>query len=118
MWVQTAKQQIEEMANLLYNNQHKIDVTNPFEVAEFLYKANYHRVGEGEVVVIKEDLEDLQASAKAFDKLFVLFRVLIASLGVVRKETAKEILREVGKVCGDYQWFKNLCKQYGVEVEE
>lgn len=35
-----------------------------------------------------------------------------------RKETAKEILREVGKVCGDYQWFKNLCKQFGVEVEK
>ena len=34
-----------------------------------------------------------------------------------RKETAKEILQEVGKVCGDYQWFKNLCKQFGVEVQ-
>lgn len=36
----------------------------------------------------------------------------------VRKETAREILKEVSKTCGDYQWFKNLCKQYDVEVEE
>lgn len=34
-----------------------------------------------------------------------------------RKKTAKEILQEVGKACGDYQWFKNLCKEFGVEVE-
>lgn len=33
------------------------------------------------------------------------------------KETAEKILNEVGKVCGDYQWFKNLCKQYGVEIK-
>lgn len=43
--------------------------------------------------------------------------VFVPLLGKARKETAKEILQEVGKVCGDYQWFKNLCKQYGVEVE-
>jgi hypothetical protein len=35
-----------------------------------------------------------------------------------RKETAEKILKEVGKTCGDYQWFKNLCKQFGVEIKE
>ena len=39
-----------------------------------------------------------------------------------RKETAKEILTEVGKINdGDYdlsayQWFVDLCKKHGVEV--
>lgn len=35
-----------------------------------------------------------------------------------RKETAEKILKEVAKTCGDYQWFKNLCKQFGVEIKE
>lgn len=44
----------------------------------------------------------------------------------VRKETAKEILAYVGNLyedgddlfqMKDYQWYKNLCKKYGVEVE-
>lgn len=42
------------------------------------------------------------------------------------KDTAKEILQEVGDIVDDgddrfkykdYQWHKNLCKHYGVEVE-
>lgn len=44
--------------------------------------------------------------------------VFVPLLKQTRKETAKEILQEVGKVCGDYQWFKNLCKQFGMEVCE
>lgn len=45
----------------------------------------------------------------------------------VRKETAKEILTYVGNLSDDcddriklkdYQWHKNLCQKYGVEVEE
>lgn len=31
------------------------------------------------------------------------------------EDTAEKILKEVGKVCGDYQWFKNLRKQYEKE---
>lgn len=34
------------------------------------------------------------------------------------KAVAEKILNEVGKVCGDYQWFKNLRKQFGVEIKE
>ena len=43
------------------------------------------------------------------------------------KDTAKEILQYVGNLYDDcdqrfrlkdYQWHKNLCKKYGVEVEE
>ena len=45
----------------------------------------------------------------------------------VQKETAKEILQYVGDLYDDcdqrfrlkdYQWHKNLCKKYGVEVEK
>lgn len=41
------------------------------------------------------------------------------------KDTAKEILQEIGNIWDDngefmfrdYQWYKNLCERYGVEVE-
>ncbi|MCD8308454.1 MAG: hypothetical protein LUD19_01270 [Clostridia bacterium] len=36
----------------------------------------------------------------------------------VRKETAKEILQEVGEYMSGYIWFKELCEKYGVEVDE
>ena len=66
------------------------------------------KIDEGVVVLARGNLTDLLNQET---------RELQISLQT-RKETAKEILQKVGKVCGDYQWFKNLCKQYGVEVDE
>ena len=59
-----------------------------------------------------EDLEEYNAKANEFlDK----YKKELENKG---KETAEKILNEVGKVCGDYQWFKNLRKQFGVEIKE
>jgi len=35
---------IDELANLLYNNQPKIDFTDPFSIANFLYDSGYRKV--------------------------------------------------------------------------
>ena len=140
----TDKQQIEEMVEVIgvirpeisHENDGKRTVicmcnrTNK-EIAEHLYKANYRRVGESEMVVTKDEWEDLQGSAKAFDTLFVLFRVLVASLGEVSKATAKDFIFKVESYLGyndDNETFtkKELLlilaevakEQYGVEVDE
>lgn len=122
--------------------------------AKKLYNAGYRKVGENQIVVDKEEWEDLQGSDEALAKQYTANCILSCELkkakkeierlynikldlehqitqkglteyvgadvieADTRKETAKEILQEVGKVCGDYQWFKNLCKKYGVEVDE
>lgn len=68
-------------------------------IAEELVKQGYHKIPEGFIVVDKEYLKkELQWLEQQ-----------------VHKETAKKILKEVAKTSGDYQWFKNLCKQYGVK---
>ena len=74
------------------------------------------------VVLTREEYEGLKMS-KDFDygyhegfKNTEAYYENVA-LPQIRKETAREILQEVGKCCGDYQWFKNLCKQFGVEVK-
>ena len=40
----TQKDFINELANLLYNNQPKIDFTDPFSIANFLYDSGYRKV--------------------------------------------------------------------------
>ena len=40
----TQKDFIDELANLLYNNQPKIDCTDPFSIANFLYDNGYRKV--------------------------------------------------------------------------
>ncbi|MBE5764019.1 MAG: hypothetical protein E7339_00255 [Clostridiales bacterium] len=79
--------------------------------AKTLYNAGYRKIPEGSVVLSKEEYNDLKGLEKHFDDY------LIKEIKETRKETTKEILREVSKVCADYQWFKNLCKQFGVEVK-
>ena len=74
-----------------------------------LYNAGYRKIPEGAVVLTREELWER-------DEILKRFETQIAEVKA-RKETAREILKEIGKTCGDYQWFKNLCKQYGVEVE-
>lgn len=150
----TDKQQIEEMITIMKNTQCPSRADSEYPIAcdecpyqsyemscsykqhaEALYNAGYRRVGESEVVVTKDEWEDLQGSAKAFDTLFVLFRVLIALLGEVRKATAKEIFEQLRKMQMNFTYdvrgmdtltiskiyigdIYELAKQYGVEVEE
>ena len=40
----TQKEFIDILANLLYNNQPKIDFTDPFSIANFLYDSGYRKV--------------------------------------------------------------------------
>lgn len=141
----TDKQQIEEMALLIedvvencedddclhcsYLNGKHYHCSRA-RIATALYNAGYRKVGESEMIVTKDEWEKLQGSDKAFDTLFVLFRVLVASLGVVRKETAKDFIFKVESYLGynaDNETFtkKELLlilaevakEQYGVEVQ-
>ncbi len=115
-------------------------------VAEELVKKYQPKLHENEVVIEQEDYDNLVERAEyaerelalklnSLENAVVLTREEYEALKkqieyweyetkVAReeidnavKEKAREILGEVGKVCGDYQWFKNLRKQYGVEVD-
>lgn len=55
----TDKQQIEDIAMELYNNQDKIDVTNPYEVAELIYNINYRKVPKDALVLTKQEKQNL-----------------------------------------------------------
>ena len=74
--------------------------------AKRLYNLGYRKLPENAVVVMPDKLNEYQKAELQIIK------------DQARKETAREILSKVGKVCGDYQWFKNLRKEYGVEVED
>lgn len=71
----TDKQQIEDIAMELYNNQDKIDVTNPYEVAELIYNINYRKVPEKAVVLTPEEInkisDDMYEQGK-FDAIALL----------------------------------------------
>ena len=42
--INAQKDFIDKLANLLYNNQPKIDFTDPFSIANFLYDNGYRKV--------------------------------------------------------------------------
>jgi len=42
--INAQKDFIDGLANLLYNNQPKIDCTDPFSIANFLYDNGYRKV--------------------------------------------------------------------------
>lgn len=71
----TDKQQIEDIAMELYNNQDKIDVTNPYEVAELIYNINYRKVPKDALVLTKQEkqklLHDMYEQGK-FDAIALL----------------------------------------------
>ena len=77
--------------------------------AKTLYNAGYRKIPEGSVVLTIEEVDEFRKDSA--EVKFLKNKIIKQA----RKETAKEILKEVAKTCGDYQWFKNLCKQYGVE---
>ena len=120
----TEEKVIKEMAKIIVEEL-KIDKHWSLTIAETLIKDNYRKIPEGSVVLTREEYEtlklELAIEKKRADESYTQKEVeeIIASKERIKsKETAREILKEVGKTCGDYQWFKNLCKQYGVEVEE
>lgn len=59
---------------------------------------------------IREKAKELQEDNERLYKNIGKFK------DIVRKQTAREILNKVGKVCEDYQWFKNLREEYEVDV--
>lgn len=60
-------------------------------IAEEIIKQGYQKVGKDSVIISKAELNQIQSNF--FD----------SGIKQARKETAREILNEVGKVCADYQ---------------
>lgn len=127
---QTKEEIILAVKNAIYNNA-EIDVECDCvqtdgngvdhiadEVAEALYKANYRQVPPNAVVLTREEYNALMLEQKRLKEIVDRIPCGYELTDKTRKETAKEILQEVRKVCGDYQWFKNLCEKYGVEVQD
>lgn len=99
-----------------------------FDNAKNIYDAGYRKISKGSVVLTDEEYSDYlilqqnhefirEKAKKLQEDNERLYKNIGKFKDIVRKETAREILDKVGKVCGDYQWFKNLRKEYGVEVE-
>lgn len=79
------------------------------------------KITKNEVVISKEEWKHIKNS------LYYSKEELEKKLQKTRKETAREILTFIGNMydeCDsrfklkDYQWHKDLCKQYGVEIGE
>ena len=80
----------EEQYKIFHATEHRIDQLKT-QIA----------VKENDIGKLESEIDDLKYELKQ-----------------TRKQTACEILDKVGKVCGDYQWFKNLREEYEVEVQE
>lgn len=94
--------------------------------ATALYNANYRKIPKGAVVLTKEEYEQLAIEYKRWEKLAIEDMIT-----QVRKETAREILKELIKNCqytfnsvgkpiialsGDFAL--NTSKRYDVDIEE
>jgi hypothetical protein len=86
-----------------------------YTLAEELYEQGYRKLPEDSVVLSREELNKIQANF--FD----------SGIKYGSKETAEKILTIIGNMLDecddrfklkDYQWHKNLCKQFGVEIKE
>lgn len=114
---------IEEMAKVMAENWFNETIIS---TAERLINAGYRKIPEGSVVLSKEEYEGLQM-AKDFnygyhegEKNMTLYYENI-KLPEARKETAKEILKDVLEGIGEFyagDIVEELAKKYGVEVEE
>lgn len=122
----TDKQQIEDIAMELYNNQDKIDVTNPYEVADLIYNANYRQVPKNAVVLTQEEYNALLLEQKRLKEMVDRIPCGYELKDKTLKETAKEIY-----ITGKYYYAKHSPKErqlsdflahiketYGVEVDE
>lgn len=131
----TDKQQIEEMLKLdidecagfysAFINDMRISKNKPLSVSKTIMSFDCPKeyilralgIPENAVVLTEEEYNTLMLEQKRLKKIVDRIPCGYELKDKTRKQTAKEILQEVRKVCGDYQWFKNLCKQYGVEVD-
>lgn len=104
--------QIEEIQNALPCIEAIKVMYRDIDFAKYLYDRDIRKLPENSVVLSREEYEELTLAKQS------IFKMLDERDNQARKETAEKILKEVGKTCGDYQWFKNLCKQYGVEIKE
>ena len=131
----TDKQQIEDIAMELYNNQREIDVTNPYEVAELIYKAGYRKVDENAVVLTQEEEQDLIHEMYEKGKFDIFIELRSTVYENTRKETARELLELIYQslaTClvhykdGHYYFeefdvtyiLKTAEKQFGVEIKK
>lgn len=89
---------------------------NYFVMAKRLYSLGYRKIPDGAVVLTREEYEEL----KHEQHLVFLDRVKLVSDAEekTRKETAREILRELSKVkYAGSDFCSMLAEKYGVEVE-
>ena len=141
----TDKQQIEKFAKdlckacrkSLKTCECKTPCVKAQIVSEALYNAGYRKVPENAVVLTREEFDRLNSCIKSEEEVRAIMqqqklpmvreltdkevdKKLATVTALVCKKTAKEILQEFG-YCNDttfYQKWLELCKKYGVEVEE
>lgn len=128
----TEKEQIEEMAKVIaldgcgdcddcLNDRSLCDLEAYISNAEELYKAGYRKIGDGEIVIGKEEYERLHRGQECLERAYK--DICESQVEYARKETAKEIyektkeLQYVERDCMvvDMSDLKKIC---GVEVEE
>lgn len=149
----TDKEQIKELAEELIaelgretvdkfieddqGNLKKIVTYSLAAIAESLYKAGYRNVSNGAVVLTAEENSeylklkaDIENAKEIIDFLQKdnkrLFNSIATYKDLVRKETAKEIYREIylqsyvddKRLCPSVEVWRNVLKKYGVEVEK
>ena len=112
------EQQIGEMAMII--RQELEDYWESERViANAIYNVGYRKVGKNDLLITEKDLRNkcyiMKGTCKGEFNL----------LDIVRKQTAKEILTELGEYVideifqlKDTEFFKGIAKQYGVEIEK
>lgn len=128
------KEQGHKLLNetLLYvNKNHRYNLKEDYSLAhkktiyeltaEELINLGYQKVDKDSIILSKEQYIDLTLAKQS------IFNMLEERDNKARKETAREILTIIGNMLDecddrfklkDYQWHKDLCKQYGVEIKE
>ena len=117
---------LNEVCNFKYKEEYKRNTLTPVlsnikKLKSEICKYYQPKLLKDSVVLTREEYNIIDHNIKHLESVCNNIQnyaeELETSLKQARKETAREILAEVGKVCGDYQWFKNLCKQYEVVMD-
>lgn len=114
----TKQEQIEEMAQIIFNSKYKNDYISPLKGANELYNAGYRKIPENAVVITNEEYKML----KYLEKYHITCEDVSEYIALARKETAKKLLQELyneavqyGKTTVGIEW---MAQKYGVEVKE
>lgn len=128
--------EINNLANTLYNRQHKYDLSNPFEVAKCVIDLGYRKLPEGARVFIPTDEQYIVLSKEEYEILTkdiehptdeVLKKLIVGKNMLVekaiedtRKETAEKILKWFRENYDGNMFFINIFfkEQFGVEIKE